>query len=69
MPSGHASHKGGAIKHSHDTGNLDPASDLAVNPDEILGEGDGYPFNAQGTDFNPAATERPQQSKQDNDED
>jgi hypothetical protein len=60
MPSGHASHKSGSIKHSHDNGQVDTASDPTVEPQSILNEGGGYPYDAQGTEVNPAATERPQ---------
>lgn len=60
MSSGHASHKGPGIKQSHDTGQIDSAATTpASNPEELVGEGGGYPFNAQGTEINPAATERP----------
>jgi hypothetical protein len=67
MSSGHASHKGQGIKHSHDTGEIDSAATTPVdNPDELLEEGEGYPFNAQGNspeaEMNPAATERPAES-------
>jgi hypothetical protein len=74
MSSGHASHKGGGVKQSHDTGQLDSAATTpAANAEDLLGEGEGYPFNAQGTEVNPAATARPheasaepQQSEQSN---
>ncbi|MBD2459554.1 hypothetical protein H6G89_00730 [Oscillatoria sp. FACHB-1407] len=61
MSSGHASHKGGGIKQSHDTQEIDNAATTpTANPEDLLeGEGEGYPFNAQGTEVNPAATERP----------
>ena len=60
MSSGHASHKGSGVKQSHDSGQLDSAATTPVaNPEDLLGEGEGYPFNAQGTEVNPAATERP----------
>lgn len=61
MSSGHASHKGAGIKQSHDSGKLDSAATTpAANPEDLLEEeGEGYPFNAQGTEVNPAATERP----------
>lgn len=60
MSSGHASHKGPGIKQSHDSGEIDSAATTpASNPQDILDEGEGYPFDAQGTDVNPAATERP----------
>lgn len=60
MSSGHASHKGPGIKQSHDTGQLDSAATTpSSDPQELLDEGEGYPFNAQGTEINPAATERP----------
>ncbi len=62
MSSGHASHKGGGVKQSHDSGQLDSAATTpAANPEDLLSEGEGYPFNAQGTEVNPAATERPQE--------
>ena len=62
MSSGHASHKGGGVKQSHDSGQLDSAATTPVaNPEDLLGEGEGYPFNAQGTEVNPAATARPQE--------
>ncbi|HIK16726.1 MAG TPA: hypothetical protein IGS53_15775 [Leptolyngbyaceae cyanobacterium M33_DOE_097] len=57
MGSGHASHKGAGVKHSHDSGQPDSAATTpAANPEELLSEGAGYPFNAQGTEVNPAAT-------------
>ncbi len=60
MSGGHASHKGPGIKQSHDSGQLDSAATTpAANPEDLLPEGEGYPFNAQGTEVNPAATERP----------
>jgi hypothetical protein len=60
MSSGHASHKGSGVKQSHDTGQLDSAATTpAANAEDLLQEGEGYPFNAQGTEVNPAATERP----------
>lgn len=63
MSSGHASHKGGGVKQSHDSGQLDSAATTpAANPEDLLPEGEGYPFNAQSTEVNPAATERPQES-------
>jgi hypothetical protein len=62
MSSGHASHKGAGVKQSHDTGQLDSAATTPVsNPEDLLPEGEGYPFNAQGTEVNPAATERPEE--------
>jgi hypothetical protein len=62
MSSGHASHKGPGIKQSHDTGQLDSAATTpASDPQDLIDEGEGYPFNAQGTEVNPAATERPDQ--------
>jgi hypothetical protein len=65
MSSGHASHKGTGVKQSHDTGQLDSAATTPVeNPEELLDEGEGYPYNAQGTQPNPAATERPDESNQ-----
>jgi hypothetical protein len=49
MSSGHASHKGSGTKHSHDTGQLDSAATTPVNnPEDLLAEAEGYPFNAQG---------------------
>jgi hypothetical protein len=63
MSSGHASHKGAGVKQSHDTQQLDSAATTpAANPEDLLPEGEGYPFNAQGGDVNPAALERPQES-------
>jgi hypothetical protein len=59
MSSGHASHKGSGTKHSHDTGQLDSAATTPSEPQDILEEGEGYPFNAQGGEVNPAAIERP----------
>ena len=64
MPNGHASHKSASIKHSHDNGQIDTATDLTVDPEDILPEGGGYPFDAQGTVVNPAATERPQEDNE-----
>lgn len=64
MSSGHASHKGSGIKESHDSGKLDSAATTpASNPEDLLEEGQGYPFNAQGPEINPAATERPPESE------
>ncbi|MBW4619879.1 MAG: hypothetical protein KME17_11060 [Cyanosarcina radialis HA8281-LM2] len=61
MSSGHASHKGSGVKHSHDTGQLDSAATTpAANPEDLLPEEEGYPFSDRGTEVNPAATERPQ---------
>ncbi len=63
MSSGHASHKGPGIKHSHDSGQIDSAATTpASDPQDLLSEAEGYPFNAQGTELNPQATERPDQS-------
>jgi hypothetical protein len=64
--SGHAGHKGTGVKHSHDSGQLDSAATMPEsNPEDILPEGEGYPFDAQGeaeeTEVNPAALERPQE--------
>lgn len=60
MSSGHASHKGPGIKQSHDTGQIDSAATTPVSdPQELLDEGEGYPFNAEAPVKNPAATERP----------
>ena len=59
MGSGHASHKGSGVKQSHDTGEIDNAATMPGDPQDVLGEAEGYPFNAQGTEVNPAATERP----------
>lgn len=59
MSSGHASHKGAGTKQSHDSGQLDSAATTPSDPQDLIGEGEGYPFNAQGTEVNPAATERP----------
>lgn len=59
MSSGHASHKGSSTKPNTNTnGQIYSASDEALDPQEVLGEGEGYPYNAQGTVVNPAATER-----------
>ena len=59
MPGGHASHKGPGIKQSHDTGEIDSAATMPGEPEDVLDEGEGYPFNTQGNQVNPAATERP----------
>ncbi|BDI16071.1 hypothetical protein ANSO36C_18730 [Nostoc cf. commune SO-36] len=69
MPSGHASHKSGSIKHTHDNGQIDTATDVTVDPQDILPEAVGYPFDAQGTVVNPAATERPQDSQDEHEKD
>lgn len=61
MSGGHASHKGSGVKQSHDSGQLDSAATTPSDPEDLLEEGEGYPFNAQGTEVNPAATERPNQ--------
>lgn len=59
MSSGHASHKGSGVKHSHDSGQLDSAATTpAVNPEDLLEEGQGYPFDAE-SEVNPEAIERP----------
>lgn len=64
MSSGHASHKGPGIKHSHDSGALDSAATTpAQNPEEILPEREGYPFDAQASE-NSEATKRPEKSEQ-----
>jgi hypothetical protein len=66
MSSGHASHKGAGVKQSHDTGQLDSAATTPVaNPEDLLPEGEGYPFDAQGTEVNPAATERAEKPSSD----
>ncbi|MGG6293881.1 hypothetical protein ACQ4M4_05615 [Leptolyngbya sp. AN02str] len=67
MSSGHASHKGPGIKHSHDSGQVDSAATTPVaNPEDLLPEGEGYPYNAQGkaqgTESNSEATERPHEN-------
>jgi hypothetical protein len=62
MPGGHASHKGGGTKHSHDNSQIDSAANLVGDPENLLDEGEGYPFDEQGTEVNPAATERPSES-------
>lgn len=60
MSSGHASHKGNGIKHSHDSGQLDSAATTPVDqPEDLLEKAEGYPFNAQATPPNPQAIERP----------
>lgn len=59
MSSGHASHKGAGVKHSHDTGKLDSAATMPGQPEDLLEEGEGYPFNDQGQQVNPIALERP----------
>ncbi|HEY9826544.1 MAG TPA: hypothetical protein V6D19_13960 [Stenomitos sp.] len=59
MSSGHASHKGSGIKHSHDSGQLDSAATTpAVNPEDLLEEDQGYPFDAEA-EVNLEAIERP----------
>jgi len=64
MSSGHASHKGAGVKQSHDNGQLDSAATTpAANPEDLLEEGEGYPFNAQGSDVNPEAMERPSEAQ------
>lgn len=62
MGSGHASHKSGDVKHSHDSGQIDAAANITDNPEDLLEQPEGYPFNAQGSEVNSAATERPQDS-------
>ncbi|HBL14135.1 MAG TPA: hypothetical protein DD379_22640 [Cyanobacteria bacterium UBA11162] len=64
MSSGHASHKGYSVKPNTNTNGqfFTPAGEN-VDPLEVLPEGEGYPFNAQGTVVNPAATERPEDEK------
>jgi hypothetical protein len=54
MPGGHASHKGGGTKHSHDNSQIDSAANLVGDPENLLDE--------QGTEINPAATERPDET-------
>lgn len=65
MSSGHASHKGSGVKQSHDSGQLDSAvTTPATNPEDLLQEGEDYPFNAdhaEETEVNPSALERPQE--------
>jgi hypothetical protein len=69
MSSGHASHKGAGVKQSHDSGQLDSAATTpAAHPEDLLAEGEGYPFNAQGTEVNSAATERPSEPATNKDE-
>ncbi|WNZ27195.1 hypothetical protein HJG54_30275 [Leptolyngbya sp. NK1-12] len=63
MSSGHASHKGSGIKQSHDSGELDSAATTPSDPQDLVGDAEGYPYNAQGGEVNPAATERPTQAK------
>jgi hypothetical protein len=65
MPGGHASHKGGGTKHSHDNSQIDSAANFVGDPENLLDEGQGYPFDEQGTEVNPAATERPSEASMD----
>lgn len=66
MPAGHASHKGTSIKPNTNANDIiDTAADQSVEPEELLNEGGGYPFNAQGTVVNPAATERSSKQSED----
>lgn len=67
MSSGHASHKGAGVKQSHNTGKLDSAATTPAVNEDLLNEGEGYPFNAQGTEVNSAVTERPTQPVADQD--
>jgi hypothetical protein len=62
MSSGHASHKGTSIKPNTNTN-----SQIDADPQEIAQE-NGYPFNAQGTVVNPAATERASSESEDDKE-
>ena len=65
MPSGHASHKGSSVKPNTNTnGQFYTPADEAANPEEVLPEGEGYPFDAQGTVVNPAATQRPEEEEE-----
>jgi hypothetical protein len=62
MSSGHASHKGAGVKQSHDTGQVDSAATTVASPEDLLDEGEGYPFSATPeADANPAALERPKE--------
>jgi hypothetical protein len=66
MSSGHASHKGTSAKPNTNTnGQIYSAADDGLDPQEVLDEGEGYPYNAQGTVVNPAATERVSSASED----
>lgn len=62
MPGGHASHKGASIKpNTNANGVIDDASDVGVDPEALIEQTEGYPFDAQGQgeeETNPAALER-----------
>jgi len=62
MPGGHASHKGASIKpNTNANGVIDDASDIGVDPQALIDQPEGYPFDAQGQgeeETNPAALER-----------
>lgn len=63
MSSGHASHKGPGVKQSHDTGKIDSAATTPVDdPQDLLDEGEGYPFNRENDRSIAEATERPNSS-------
>ena len=62
MPGGHASHKGASIKpNTNENGVMDYAINVEVDPEALLEQPEGYPFDAQGQggeETNPAALER-----------
>ncbi len=60
MSSGHASHKGTSIKpNTNASDRQDTASDLSVNPEEMLPEG-GDALRVDEAPANPEATQRPE---------
>ncbi|MBW4576150.1 MAG: hypothetical protein KME08_12815 [Aphanothece sp. CMT-3BRIN-NPC111] len=65
MPGGHASHKSTSIKPNTNTnGQIDTAADMAVDPQELLGEG-ADALRASEAPENTAATERPEDQNTD----
>lgn len=62
MPGVHASHKGASVKpNTNANGVIDDASNPGVDPEALLEQPEGYPFDAQGQaeeETNPAALER-----------
>lgn len=60
MPSGHANHKSTSIKPNTNANDvIDTAADLAVDPQDLLGEAGNATRDQEETVNNPAATQRP----------
>ena len=60
MSSGHAG-KGTGVKQSHDSGQIDSAATTPSNPQDLLNNETGHPFDSERPE-NPAALERPSES-------